>query len=107
MTNTINIGGKDIEMTANAATPYRYTQLFHEDFFARISDTVTDASATDLFTKLAFVMASQAAKADFTKLTIDSFYVWLEQFNANDLIEKLDEISGVYSGTSETVADPK
>ena len=34
MFKTLNIDGKEIEFSANAATPFRYRQIFHKDLLS-------------------------------------------------------------------------
>lgn len=107
MYKTVTIGGKQVEMLANAATPYRYSQVFHDDFMQEITTDVTDAKATNLFTRLGYIMAMQAAKSDMAKLNVESFIAWLEQFGPQDVVEALQDIAAVYSGTAGTESDPK
>ena len=57
MRGTINISGKEVEVAANAASPYIFKQIFHEDFLKKIQEKDPDE---DIFQKMFFVMASQA-----------------------------------------------
>ena len=50
MYGTVTIGGKDVEMVANAASPYRFKQIFREDFLKRAIDTNgNETESVDLF----------------------------------------------------------
>lgn len=107
MYKLVTIGNQEVEMVANAATPFRYNQIFKEDFLKLASETKADASAAGTFIRLAYVMAMQAAKKDMAKLNEDSFLNWLEQFETNDLFNALNEITEVYAGNEKTSTSPK
>lgn len=107
MFGIVKIGDKDIEMVANAASPYIYKQVFHEDFLSAVQADHPDA---DIFQKMGFVMAKQAEcqkVADLMKLNIDSFYEWLVQFDAMDVIYATEEISNIYLKQSTGTSVPK
>ena len=108
MYGTATIGGKDVEMVANAASPYRFKQIFREDFLKRAIETNgNEAESVDLFVKMGFIMAKQAEKADFGKLNEDSFFLWLEDFEPSDVQMAAGEIANIYAGNAETKALPK
>ena len=83
MNGVITLGGKEIGVTANAATPIFYSQLFHDDFLNETNETrKKNKYNTESFGKLAFVMHCQAV-ADGRKhlqelLTYDGYMEWLE-----------------------------
>lgn len=107
MYGLIDIGGKEVAMEANALSPYVYRQLFHEDF---LTETQKEPPAPDLFQKMGFVMAKQAehlGTAELMKLTIDSFYEWLMQFDALDIIFATDKISELYLAQNKQLSVPK
>lgn len=52
-------------------------------------------------------MARQAEKADLSKLSENDFYLWLEQFDAADYLDALDQIADVYTSSSKSKVDPK
>ena len=106
MFGKVKIGAKEVEMLANAATPYRYQQIFHEDYIKKVTGK-EEAEPADLFTKLGFVMAMQAAKKDMSKVSIADFYTWLEGFEPSDVFMAVDEISSIYYGNEAGDVDPK
>lgn len=108
MYQVIKIGEKDVEMVANAATVYRYKQIFHEDYFVRINAKDNDGfSNLEIFTRMGFVMAMQAEKKNMAKLNEENFFEWLEQFNPMDVNLAVDAIARLLNGSSEGTADPK
>lgn len=109
MLKTITIGDKEVDFLATAATPIRYNQVFSgEDFYGIItSDKLTDSAGTVAITKLAYIMAMQASKADFHALSNDTFVEWLDEFDAQDINDKLAEIAEVYMTSKKSVASPK
>lgn len=97
-------------LLANAATPYRYKQIFGDDLLTKFTSAQTDAKAISeigFIPELAFVMALQAekdpSKIDKTKKA--DFFAWIEQFEAFAFENAAEEIINVYvgnlSGTSE------
>ena len=100
MFGKVKIGEKEVEMVSNGATPYRFKQIFHKDLLKFFADAVNgkadDGEAADMASRLGYVMAMQAAKADLTKLNEDTFIDWLEAFEANDVILAAEDIMGVY-----------
>lgn len=107
MFKTVTIGNQEVEMVANAATPFRYNQVFHEDFLRLTATQNDDGAAAGIIIKLGFVMAMQASKVNLAKLNEDAFMAWLEQFEPNAMIEALGSIMDVYSGTAQTSTSPK
>ena len=107
MYGKVMIGQHEVEMVSNAATPYRYTQIFKDDFMSEITTDLTDAKATNVFMRLGYVMACQAEKKDMTKCTEDTWAAWLEQFEFQDMVNALADISAIYAGTAKTTAVPK
>lgn len=108
MYGKVHIGEKEIEMVANAASPYIYRQVFHEDFLKKIQEKDVDP---DLFVKMGYIMSKQAeagAKmSDLMKLTIDGFYSWLFEFEAMDVLTASAEISNIYLGQTGELSTPK
>lgn len=115
MRGIITIAGTDVEMVANAATPYRFKQVFGQDFFLlsrRMADEtdpeVSDATASDTFIKLGYIMAMQASGEKMDKLNNDTFMEWLEGFdNANALLEAISSIAELYQGQAAGSINPK
>ena len=107
MTGTVNIGGIDVEMTANAATPYRFKQAFGLDFFQLSTEDLSDAQAVETYQKLGYIMAMQAKGADMSKLNEETFFAWLEQFDGNAMIEALTGVAAIYAGNTKQSVNPK
>lgn len=104
----VKIGGVDVPMTANAATPIRYNQIFREGYYKTVTDgTITTEQRIEFFEKVGFVMAKQAEKTDMTKIREADFFEWLEQFEVNDLINAVDDIADVYQGNQARESTPK
>lgn len=107
MFGVVTIGGKDVEMLANAATPYRYQAIFHEDYLKQVTGAV-EADPNDFFTKLGFVMAMQAEKKrDMSKVSADTFYEWLSQFEPSEVFAAVSDIADLYNGNAASDVDPK
>lgn len=107
MRGFVHIGEHEIEMEANALSPYAYRQVFHEDFLLELQKT---PPAPDLFQKMGFIMAKQAElskTADIMKLTESQFYEWLCQFDALDVITASNDISTLYLAQTAGLSIPK
>lgn len=110
MQKTIMVGDKELTLRSSAATPYRYTQIFHEDFFKAITSLMgadDDTESIDVVCKLAYVMASQANNDDMDALNKDKFIDWLDGFEFSDFSEVLSDVVEVYTGSSKGRVDPK
>ena len=107
MKGTVKIGEKEVGMVANAASPYIYKQVFHEDFLAKLQ---ADNPATDLLQKMGFIMAKQyelEKMSDLMKLSMDSFYEWLVEYDAMDVIFATDSILDIYMAQAKSSSVPK
>ena len=107
MFGKVLIDGKEVEMAANAASPYIYRQISHEDFLAKAQEETPDP---DIFQKMGFVMAKQAESdkiADLMKIPIDEFYEWLTQFEPLSVLVAAGDISSLYMGQTEGLSTPK
>lgn len=107
MKGTVKIGSKEVGMVANAASPYIYKNIFHEDFLAKLQEKEPDA---DLFQKMAYVMAKQneiEKLSDLMKLNEDGFLEWLCEFDSMDILYAIEEISNIYLAQKQTTSVPK
>ena len=107
MQGFVKIGEKEVGMVANAASPYIYKQVFHEDFLTKLQAKEPE---TDLFQKMAYIMAKQAEiekMSDLMKLNEQGFYEWLMQFESMDVLYAIDEISNIYLAQKKETAVPK
>ena len=107
MYGSIKIGNKDIEMLANGATPFWFNQIFHEDFFTEAGKLGSDGVTANVFTRVAFVMAMQAAEKDMKKVNEGQFMKWLEQFDAMDLPNALPDVLEFYQKQSKGTTTAK
>ena len=107
MYKTLTIGGKKLELTANAATPFRFRQVFKKDLLQILgNEQKAEAEGIEAVTELAFIMAKQAEKADMGKLNEDEFINWLEGFGAMDFINSAEEILTIYMDSTTETAIP-
>lgn len=107
MRKTVNIGGKDTELVANAASPYLYKMIFKEDFLKKLQDKDPDL---EIVQKMAFVMAKQAEITNMTKLaelSTDDYLGWLLQFEPMDIMMVSEEIMQIYLGQTKGTSVPK
>lgn len=107
MQGIVKIGENEVGMVANAASPYIYKQVFHEDFLTKLQAKEPE---TDLFQKMAYIMAKQAEMgkmSDLMKLNEQGFYEWLMQFESMDVLYAIDEISNIYLAQKKETAVPK
>lgn len=107
MRGTVKIGEKDVEMVANAASPYLFKEIFHIDFLKEAQAEQPDVS---LFEKMGFVMAKQAeglSHKDFLKLDASAYIDWLTGFEPLDVITAAGDISSLYMGQEKSTSVPK
>lgn len=104
MTSTITIGDKEIAMTANAATCYRYKQIFKKDLFQIFK--ATDQMDISAIQELAYVMMNQAA-GTVDKMNFDNYMTWLEEFDALDFAHASSQIVNVYANQQKTSSAAK
>lgn len=106
MNGIVKIGSKDVGMSANAASPFIYRQIFHEDFLKETQKPEFDPS---IMVKMGFVMAMQNEKtmAELMKLKEEAFYEWLEGFEPLDVMMASADISNLYMGQTVKTSSPK
>lgn len=109
MRKTILIGSESVEMVANAATPFRFKNVFKKDLLKIFSsDNEENASLQmEAGQMLAFIMAKQAEKVDMNALTEENFYEWLEGFMSSDLYDCLDDFVNLWQASQKTSSTPK
>lgn len=107
MFKKLTIDGKEIELAANAATPFRYKQVFQKDLLQILgNEEKAEKEGVEAVTQLAFIMAKQAEKADMAKLTTDEFLAWLEDFSAMTFVENAEDILNVYMDQTQNTSTP-
>lgn len=106
MKKIVKIGNKEVEVVANAASPYLYKGLFREDFLLKIQDKTPDPS---LFEKMGFIMAMQATldREKLHNLSIDDFYDWLEGFAPMDVMNATKDLTEVYFQQNKATSSAK
>lgn len=115
MKGKIQIGQRVVDMVANAASPYLFKQVFHDDFLlicrkmGEGSDqAIADALAVDTFQKMGYIMSQQAIGISIAKMaTYDDYLVWLSMFEPNDLIAAANDIASLYNGQEVQTSVPK
>ena len=107
MYKKITIDGKEVEITANAATPFRYKQVFNKDIFQILgNEERVETEGVEAVTQICYIMNKQAQKADMNKLSYDEFITWLEDFGPMAFIEASEEILSVYMDNEKTTSTP-
>lgn len=106
MLRTIKIDGKDVEMLANAASPYIFQNLFHEDF---IKETQKAEPDFHIMEKMGFIMAMQACKPtdQLLKLKMEDFFEWLAGFGPMSVLQAAAEIGSLYAAQEVGHSEPK
>lgn len=107
MFKTLKIDDKDIAFAANAATPFRYKQVFKKDLLQIFgNETKANEEGAEAVTELAYIMAMQAEKADMSALTYEGFLTWLEGFSAMAFINAAEAIINLYMDSATGTATP-
>lgn len=104
MTSIVKIGDHEIAMTANAATCYRYKQIFKKDLFQLFKSP--DSLGVETIQELAYIMMMQEAKA-LDKANFDNYMTWLEDFDPMDFAGASAEIVNVYAAQQKTSSTAK
>ena len=107
MFKKITIDDREIEFAANAATPFRFKQVFHKDLFSILgNEDKAQNEGVEAITQLAYIMAKQAEKADMNKLNEDEFMSWLEDFSGMAFVNAAEEILNVYMDSTVGTVTP-
>jgi len=119
MNTTTRIANNDINLKSTALTAVLFKNIFHFDILTTIHSIKTDdvngeanERAIDAIGMLAFVMSKQAdtdSVPDLFKLTETDYYIWLDQFNLNDLrsAEAISSIMSAWTGNVATSVEAK
>lgn len=109
----VKIENKDVEMKSTGTTSIRYKSLFGKDLltsFAKFdsADTAESLTLLETITQLAYVMNCQA-KNEIGKASKDSFYDWLDQFEADTFQnpDVLNAVIGVWRNDSKGISELK
>lgn len=107
MFKKVNVDGKEIELVANAATPFRFKQIFKRDLLQILgNEEKAESEGVEAVTELAFIMAKQAEGVDMNKLNEEEFINWLEDFSAMAFINSAEDILSVYMDSTLSTATP-
>ena len=107
MFKTIVLGDKEIGLVANAATIFRFKQVFGKDLLGILgNEQRAETEGVEAVTELAYIMAKAAEKADMNKLNYDEFIKWLEDFEPMAFVEAAEDILSVYMESSKATATP-
>lgn len=107
MNKTITIDGNELEMAANAATPFRFRQVFKKDLLSVLgNEKRAEEEGLETVMQLAFIMVKQAEKTDMTKLNEEMFIEWLEGFGPMAFVESAEDILAVYMDSTVSTAQP-
>lgn len=109
MYGVINIGGKDVPMKANAATPIRYRQVFGENILPYFMGKASEEDAAEMVGRLAYIMARSADGTNMSTLNQEDYISWLEGFGALDFLDgqTASEILDIYQKNGETQTELK
>jgi len=104
MRDTVTIGDREITMAANAASPFIFGKIFHEDFENR-------ADSVEAWRKMAFVMVKQAEIGEQElldcKATEKDFVEWLMQFEPLEFADIITAAAELYSKQEKPKSRPK
>ena len=107
MFKKVTIDDREIELAANAATPFRFKQVFKKDLFAILgNEQKAENEGVEAVTQLAYIMAKQAENADMNKLNEDEFITWLEDFSGMAFVNAAEDILNVYMDSTIGTATP-
>lgn len=109
MYKTVTIGSKEVNLQSNAATPFRFKNIFGIDLLKIFTNASEENVSEQLEAgqMLAFTMAKQAEGVDMNKLNIENFYTWLEDFSSNDMYDALEAIIDVWQSSGKTSSKAK
>ena len=112
MYGEIKVGGINVPMIANAATPLRYKQLFGKDLLTEFRGVEeNEAKAVESIPELAFIMAMTATKKleDMYTLTELDFIRWLSDFEWDDIASEpfLNAVTELWARDNAQDSQPK
>lgn len=107
MFKTLTIGGKEVALAANAATPFRFKQVFKKDLFYVLGDEKrAQENGVETVMQLAFIMAKQAEKTNMNQLNEDGFVSWLEEFEPMAFVDSAEDILNAYMENTVSTSTP-
>lgn len=109
MFKNVRIGEKDVPMLSMASVDLYYKNVFGEDPLV-VQQNMGPGEAIGFVQRMGFIMAKFAEvkeRKEMLKLSLDSFYEWMEQFERVDLILALEDVKNVYDGQTAVSAESK
>lgn len=107
MNKKIMVDGTEMELSANAATPFRFKQVFNKDLLAVFADEKkAQTEGLEAVSELAYIMNKQAEGADMSKLSFDDFIKWLEGFGPMAFVDASESIVEAYTDSTATSSTP-
>lgn len=103
----------EVPFLANAATPFRYKNIFGKDLLVLFQTSVNDNGVYDIdfVSELAFIMAMQAkardGEIDLDTVNREDMLKWLEQFGGFEMFHHANEIMNTYLGNQKTLSKEK
>ena len=109
MDRTINVGGCEMRLRANAATPLYYRNMFRDDLLNHLGEEETAGARTDACLRLAYVENMQATldPKGLSALGEENYIAWLERFEYMDILAAGQTALELWSGQSATLSKPK
>ena len=107
MRKPISIGGEQVEIYANAATPLFYKHVFQDDLLRHIGSDEDSLVRTDVCMKLAYVLSKQAeglSTGEMIKLKESNYIDWLSQFQYTDMLDAANAALYCFLGIDEEQA---
>lgn len=108
---------KPVPMLANAATPFRFKQIFGQDLLTlfanakRTDENGNEHYQIDFIGQMAFVMAMQADAADgkikMEMLNEEKYIDWLEHFESMAIENASEDIINIYLGNVASDSEAK
>jgi len=112
---TIEIGGKSVPMVAFASANHYYRRVFDEDpfvFQTKAANTENGEGLSVTFSmQMGYIMARMAEangdRGKLSRLSLDDYLDWVDQFESYDLAEATGEIFALYTSQSEHKSQEK
>ena len=103
---------KATDLLANAATPYRFKQVFGVDLLSKFANAEKEIDGqkfyeVDFIPQLAFIMNMQASGQKTDQVNDDQFLSWVEQFESFSFEQVADEVVSVYVRNAESFSEAK
>lgn len=118
MKDRVNFDGKDVVLSASAATPYLYKTLFKSDLLIDIKNLrdndrdkyETAGDTTDIFQQLTYIMYLEAnfpVEEVYRKLSFQDYVGFLMTIEPNSIIRNAMNILAIYNGNSKSLSEAK